>query len=993
MSVAAWPGTIQDPELRRLRALYKLLVSLGAAHVLQDVYDAAIASVLDATSADRAAILIFNEDGVLQFKAAQGLSVQYQAALTGHSAWVRGERNARPLVVPDAARELSLAPYRDLLAIEGIRALAFIPLALDAGVFGKLVLYYCEQYECTGDELEIAQAIANHISLATARQQAEQERMRTSQRLQAILDNSPAVIFLKDRQGRYQFVNRRHAELFGSRERILGHSDAEVFPPDFAERFRDNDRAVIEARGPLSFEETAPHPDGVHTYLSIKFPVEESDGTLSGVCGIATDISQRKRLEEQLMLLLEASGSLLATPNSAEVLDTIVQLAQHSIAADGYAVWRERREDGAWSLSASAGLSEEFVRTAVQTTAYTATLPAGPLMIPDVAAEPLLQRRQEALRREGVRAMLLVPLDINGRAKGTVVFYWKTHRRFTGSEARLGATIGNLAASALATAELYDQQTKLRNEAEAAERRASFLARAGLELASSLDYQEMLARVARLAIPDFADWAAVDILDDTGALKCVAVAHSRPEKVAFANEFYRRYRPGERGITLAALRAGKSITGEVSDELIEQGARDAKAAADIRELRIKSYIVVPMLLGERRLGTVTFATAESGRVYGSADLETAEELARRAAVAIDQARLHREVLEREEWLSAMIDTTPDLVKVVGPDGTLLRLNPAGVAMLEAESAEQVVGANVYEVIAPDFREKYRSFNEAICRGERGSLEFDVITLKGRRRKVETHAAPMRRADGSIVHLAITLDVTERKHVEDALRHANQDLEQFAFSASHDLQEPLRSVNIYSELLERGYGDKLEGPALQYLKFLRAGATRMQTLLRDLLKYTQATRFEAIEGTADAGEVLAGTLADMAGRIEETGAQITVGPLPSVAMPATPLQQVFQNLLSNALKYRRVDVAPVVHVSAENGNGNWVFSVRDNGIGIEPEFREKIFGLFKRLHTSSEYSGTGLGLAICQRIVERYHGRIWVELEPGEGSTFRFTLPA
>ncbi len=992
MSVAAWPGTIQDPELRRLRALYKLLVSLSTAHALQDVYNAAISSLIDATSADRASILIFDDNGVMQFQAAQGLSLQYQAATTGHSPWSRGERDARPLAVPDATREPSLAVYRELFASEAIRALAFIPLALEAGVFGKLVLYYAEPHEFHGDELDIAQAIANHVSLATARQQAELERVRTSQRLQAILDNSPAVIFLKDGAGRYQFVNRKHAELFGPREEVLGHSDRDVFPPDFAERFRDNDRAVIEARGPLSFEETAPHPDGVHTYVSIKFPVEEPDGTISGVCGIATDISERKRLEEQLLLLLEASGSLLATPDSAEVLNTIVRLAQRSIAADGYAVWQERREDGVWALAASAGLSEEFIQTA-SLSSPAPNLPAGPLMIPDVTVEPLLQRRQEALRREGVLSMLLVPLTIGGHAGGTVVFYSKTHRRFTESEVRLGATIGNLAASALATAELYDQQTKLRNEAEAAERRASFLARAGLELASSLDYQEMLARVARLAIPDFADWAAVDILDDSGALKCVAVAHSRPEKVAFATEFYRRYRLGQRGITSAALRTGRSIMGEVSDELIELRARDARSAADVRELGIRSYIIAPMLLGERGLGTVTFATAESGRVYGSADLKTAEELARRAAVAIDQARLHREVLQSEEWLSAMIDTTPDLVKVVGPDGTLLRLNPAGVSMLEAESAEQVIGANVYDVVAAEFRETYRSFNESICRGDHGSLEFDVITMKGRRRKVETHAAPMRRADGTIVHLAVTLDVTERKRVEDALRHANQDLEQFAFSASHDLQEPLRSIKIYSELLARRYGDKLEGPAVQYLEFLRTGATRMETLLGDLLKYTQATKFEAAEGTADAGEVLASTFADLAGTVEETGARITWGPLPRVAIPATLLAQVFQNLLSNALKYRRENVAPVVYVSAERGNGSWVFSVRDNGIGIEAEFREKIFGLFKRLHTSAEYSGTGLGLAICQRIVERYHGRIWVESEPALGSTFRFTLPA
>ncbi len=255
------------------------------------------------------------------------------------------------------------------------------------------------------------------------------------------------------------------------------------------------------------------------------------------------------------------------------------------------------------------------------------------------------------------------------------------------------------------------------------------------------------------------------------------------------------------------------------------------------------------------------------------------------------------------------------------------------------------------------------------------------------------AVPVRDAAGTIVKwFGTCTDIDGLKCIEDELRRANEDLKQFAFSASHDLQEPLRSIKIYSELLVNRYEDKLDGQALKFMKFLRNGATRMETLVRDLLAYSQATNSEDPVEIVNANEVAKTTLANLAGAIAETNAQITIGPLPSLPVNGTHLQQLFQNLMGNAIKYGSPERTPIVHLAAERQNAHWIFSVSDNGIGIDPEYRENIFGLFKRLHNSNEYSGTGIGLAICQRIVDRYHGRLWVESEPGRGSIFRFTLP-
>ncbi len=234
---------------------------------------------------------------------------------------------------------------------------------------------------------------------------------------------------------------------------------------------------------------------------------------------------------------------------------------------------------------------------------------------------------------------------------------------------------------------------------------------------------------------------------------------------------------------------------------------------------------------------------------------------------------------------------------------------------------------------------------------------------------------------------------EMRARQEALIQANADLEQFAHSASHDLREPIRSIAIYSELLVKRYGPLLDQTGRGFLDFVRSGAERMETLLSDLLSYADASNIpDEAPAPICARESLDAALANLAGAIQESEAQIILGEMPSVRMRQSHLEQVFQNLVGNALKYRNKE--PVrVRVYARQEGAYWRFCVEDNGIGIASEHRELVFGIFKRLHTNQTYAGTGMGLAICQRIVERYHGRIWVDSEPGSGSKFSFTIPA
>jgi light-regulated signal transduction histidine kinase (bacteriophytochrome) len=222
-------------------------------------------------------------------------------------------------------------------------------------------------------------------------------------------------------------------------------------------------------------------------------------------------------------------------------------------------------------------------------------------------------------------------------------------------------------------------------------------------------------------------------------------------------------------------------------------------------------------------------------------------------------------------------------------------------------------------------------------------------------------------------------------------HRNQtELQQFAYIISHDLNEPLRTMSSFVSLLARQYQGKLDKTADEYIGFVTEGSQRMQGMITDLLAYTRAGGQDLTLAPVDSEELLARVLTDLQIAITETKAEITYDSLPTIQGDAMQLGQVLQNLIGNALKFRG-QAPPRIHVSAVKEGGSWRFSIRDNGIGIDPHQAERIFRAFQRLHTLGEYPGTGMGLAICKKIVERHGGRIWVESKPGEGSSFHFTI--
>ncbi len=325
---------------------------------------------------------------------------------------------------------------------------------------------------------------------------------------------------------------------------------------------------------------------------------------------------------------------------------------------------------------------------------------------------------------------------------------------------------------------------------------------------------------------------------------------------------------------------------------------------------------------------------------------------------------------------------------------------------------EIIGRPIFTLAPPEYKDEIGGILDKIRRGEHID-HYETVRCRKDGTLINTSltVSPMQEVTGAIIGAStIARDITERKkneeelriyreHLEDLvkertieLERSNKELEQFAYIASHDLQEPLRMVVSYIQLIEKRFKDSFNAEAREFMWFAVDGAKRMQQLINDLLTYSRVTTRGKPLTRVSCETVLENALRNLAVAVEECHGAVTHDALPDVFGDDTQLAQLFQNLIGNGLKFHG-DNPPAVHVSCAREGNAWVFSVRDNGIGIDPQYNETIFLIFRRLHGRDEYPGTGIGLAVCKKVVERHGGRIWVESALKKGSTFYFTLPA
>jgi two-component system, LuxR family, sensor kinase FixL len=367
----------------------------------------------------------------------------------------------------------------------------------------------------------------------------------------------------------------------------------------------------------------------------------------------------------------------------------------------------------------------------------------------------------------------------------------------------------------------------------------------------------------------------------------------------------------------------------------------------------------------------------------------------------ERKRAEAELREAEERMRSIVDHVIDGIITIDDQGTIESYNPAAQRIFSYQATE-VIGKNVKLLMPEPFHSEHDRYVASYLHTGEAKIIGIGREVVGRRKNgamfpmdlavSEFHLGQRRYFTG------IVRDISERKRAEaellrtaQELARSNLDLEQFAYVASHDLQEPLRAVAGCVQVLKKRYQGQLDNRADELIAHTVDGVSRMQTLIDDLLTYSRVgTRGKAFEPT-DCQTALSQALANLEASMQEAGALVSGDPLPVLKADAGQLTQLFQNLIGNAIKFRSQE-APKIHVGVRKDGEQWVFSVKDNGIGVQAEYFERIFVIFQRLHTRSEYPGTGIGLAICKKIVERHGGRIYLQSEPGQGSTFSFTIP-
>lgn len=437
-----------------------------------------------------------------------------------------------------------------------------------------------------------------------------------------------------------------------------------------------------------------------------------------------------------------------------------------------------------------------------------------------------------------------------------------------------------------------------------------YMASASKILSSSLNYRKTLSNIAAITVPDIADWCSVQMLEGK-KIETVALTHKDPKKVKWAKEYSKKNPPDVNALSGVphVLRTGKSeFYPIISEDMLIATAKNDDELNLVKSIGFSSAMIVPICADKKTLGTITFVGAESGKHFTKDDLLMAEEIAGRAGLAIQNARLYesaqKEIKERKKLEQQLVKANDDLEQRVN-DRTL-KLN--------------------------------------------------------------------------------TLN-TE-------LQRSNRELEDFAYVASHDLQEPLRKIQAFSNLLGEEYGNKV-GEGRIYIDRMEHAAGRMRKLIDDLLAFSRVTTKAHSMSEVDLNETIKEILLDMEVSIKDLNATITVEKLPNVMADQFQMQQLFQNLIGNSLKFHKPSVSPVITISCKLSNikDRYVtILVTDNGIGFDEKYSDKIFTVFQRLHGKDEYEGTGIGLAVVRKIVERHNGKITAKSTVGKGSTFSIELP-
>jgi len=685
-------------------------------------------------------------------------------------------------------------------------------------------------------------------------------------------------------------------------------------------------------------------------------------------------------------VLLDASAMLLSSLSVEAVLTRIVELARQVIKADAYAVWRTY-DARRWRVLAASGLSQEYRRELVTEQDVVPKFQA----IADVTQEPSLATYQDSYRREGIRSMLVVPLQLaepmpDGPNGGTITFYWRELHEASHLDIFYASALANLSSAALRISELHEQNLREKT-------RLAFLAEASELLSSSLEYEDTLRRVARLAVPKIADWCTVHVVEEGAPIR-LAMAHADPAMMEFAQEYTARYPEQlreDRGLG-KALRTGEvEFIPSITDEMLVALVPDAEQLEKLRRLGLTASILVPLKSRGKILGALRLI-ASGTRRFTADDVRLGEDLARRAAAAIENAQLHRAVLDQENRFrlahaaARMGSWSWDIVnRRMFWSEEFRELH--GLSSMSASTEGAGPG-----LIHPDDRDRVLSeMQEAFQQGgEFVSLEHRAVRGDGGTFWVHSRGRIERNADGDATGVVgIAMDITERRQSEEALRKTEKlaAAGRLAATVAHEINNPLESIVNLIFLSRNTEG--LPPAIAEYLKTADEELMRIAQIVRQTLGfYRESVGPRRSDVAVIAGETVKVYQARMAAKSLECITELEPG-LYSYVVPGE-LKQVIANLISNAID--ATEPGGQIRIAVQRAGAKAEISVSDTGSGIEVE---NLAHLFEPFFTTKSDVGTGLGLWVTKGIVEKQGGTILVASSTDEkdhGTTITIALP-
>lgn len=687
---------------------------------------------------------------------------------------------------------------------------------------------------------------------------------------------------------------------------------------------------------------------------------------------------------DALQVLLASSALLLTSSDQYEVLAGILDIASRVLSADAYAVWCEMDDHGTWRAIATKGLSEQYRREIHSVTE--ARVPVTSWPVEDIRQEPSLAQFQSVYAQERIHSLLVVPLSREDGRAGTITFYWRQRHRSTSLDMAYAGALANLSAAAINQRWLQEKSRRERD-------RLAFLAEASAALASSLDYEATLQKVAQLAVPGVADWCVIHVAEG-GTPTRIVTAHADPSMDESAAEYQRRF-PEEirddRGVG-AVLRTGVTeFHPRITDEQLQAAARSPEHFKAIQAWRIRSSILAPLTSHGKVLGTIRFLATGDRPYFDQDDVRLAEDLASRAAIAIENAQLHREVLRKESELrlshsaARMGSWNWDLVKK-----TILWSNEFKLVHELPPDAEPAFETG-HSLIHPDDRERVMTELQSVLASEADLLQIEhrAITPAGRTMWVQSRGSIFRDAAGAAVAISgITIDITDWRLAEEALRRSEKlaAAGRLAATVAHEVNNPLEALTNLVYLVQTMQG--LPAEARELLATADGELRRMAQVVRQTLGFYRESEQA---GPTDIGNAARQMASLYGNRASNRGVELSCTSEEGCVVTANvgEMKQVIANLVANAIDASR----GWVRISVDRVGDQVRLQVADNGAGVAAEHRARLFEPF---FTTKDEVGTGLGLWVSKGIVEKAGGSIDFDTstEPDHsGTTVTVLLPA